>query len=97
MSEKFTQGEWVVNETTLASVNCNKKHIAMVNFFNSGKEDAVTEKECIANAHLISAAPDMYAELKKLIKEINDLSSVEYGEYPCTKKAENILAKARSE
>lgn len=53
---EFTKGEWVVDESIMAAVNCDEKHIAMVNINNNGLLNAVTKYECLANSHLIATA-----------------------------------------
>src|SRR5690554_4373697 len=71
-NERFAQGEWTVNEKIMVAVNCGKKHIALVNIYNDGTDKSVLKDECLANAHLISAAPDMYRALQNINQAIID-------------------------
>lgn len=90
MNTKFTKGEWKADLESLASINRGEKHIAMVNYFNTNnKDNCVNEVECIANASLIAAAPDMYAMLKECGASSNE-GAFRDGIY-------ELLAKARGE
>ncbi len=62
--EKFTSGEWVVSDDPLDNgyVRCNGSMVARA---HSGENIPWTEKTR-HNAHLIAAAPDMYAVLKMI-------------------------------
>lgn len=54
-----------------------------------------TRKQCIANARLISAAPDLLAALQDLARHCEWLDSFEY--CPELKRAHDAIAKARGE
>ena len=92
MNTKFTKGPWVKEEYSfdVTSKDCCLP-IAKVTVFNEAK----------ANAHLIAAAPDMYA----MLKEVADMQKQYYGYGMDThiklakmaKKMELILTKARGE
>jgi len=74
MTEKFTQGEWVVDDNYSTMLNVTVKH-------DKHNETGICEVDCswvwdehneyqndptdeeLANAHLIAAAPKMYREL----------------------------------
>lgn len=81
---EFTKGDWIVkaSESPVA-------HGFI--YINGGGFDISGAPDCVANAHLISAAPVMYAMLELLIDgdSIND-SSIE-------KEAIDLLKKARGE
>jgi len=105
MNTKFTKGKWKADLKSLASINCGEKHIAMVNYFNThNKDNCVNEAECVANAHLMATAPNMYAEIQSDIEELEDklfdVSKVS-GDYDFIvgriKHKESLLAKARGE
>lgn len=55
MSE-HTPGPWHIVPKWHSAVNSEKKHIAMINFWNSDDEQRVGEEEHQANARLIAAA-----------------------------------------
>jgi len=85
MSEaKFTKGEWVISER-------HNEYYVEANHDSEGFCDliceGVYEEE---NAHLISAAPEMYEMLERCKKE---MSKSGYDASPI----ENLLAKARGE
>tara|TARA_R110000772_G_scaffold209058_1_gene319593 strand:+ start:688 stop:975 length:288 start_codon:yes stop_codon:yes gene_type:complete len=95
MNNKFTKGEWsVLGEVVIAEKGHKTiKPLCSLNGRMSPEEDG-------ANAHLIAAAPDMYALLLKFLPmdedgngpfEYND-GSEHYG-----KEVETLLAKARGE
>lgn len=54
-------------------------------------ETATSQREAVANAHLIAAAPDLYAALEHMIRWHDQLSPADIA------KAEAALAKARGE
>tara|TARA_R110000803_G_scaffold95395_5_gene163389 strand:- start:2890 stop:3210 length:321 start_codon:yes stop_codon:yes gene_type:complete len=105
MITKFTKGKWKADLESLASINCGEKHIAMVNYFNThNKDNCVNEAECVANANLIAAAPDMYTEIQSDIEELEDKLldvSKASGDYDFIvgriKHKKSLLAKARGE
>lgn len=83
MSEpKFTKGEWSVPHFAMNDVRCNCAYvlseghmgsIATVDIDNGleigkGGNDSPALEEAIANAHLIAAAPELYAELAHLVR-----------------------------
>ena len=53
------------------------------------------EAECTANAHLIAAAPDLYAALERLVSEWRGVDAGTL--FKAVKEAEATLAKARGE
>lgn len=90
MNTKFTKGEWIVydknddwgnvgsDELVVGMSSYNKDY---TNYYCSHKitiDDS--EDEARANAHLIAAAPDMYAMIKELVHELN-LAIDECNEY----------------
>lgn len=68
-----------------------------------GKRRGGTEEEHLANAHLIAAAPDLYAALDSLLKTfVDDLGECGYDEddiadHDGVKRATAALRKARGE
>lgn len=84
---KFTKGAWITNKKYKTSINAGKKHVAMVNFFNSIEEETrVGEEEHNANVALIKSAPKMYFALldirnvlqkdKKFKREVNKINKI---------------------
>jgi hypothetical protein len=75
MSEKWTKGPWVicwatyngrkVNFTIAASPYGSIRPIAETRWKTEWSE--VEGEELIANAHLIAAAPDLYAALQRMV------------------------------
>lgn len=61
MEAKFTQGEWK------AKTDSNGINTALVYLSDKGGFDLSGSPDCIANAHLISAAPEMYEFLYCLL------------------------------
>ena len=94
---KLWQCDWVVDEKVMAAVNCGEKHIAMVNSYNDGTDRAVLKDECLANAHLISAAPDMYRALRGLLEAHRHVYGLDGAWDSEVKAAEAALAKADRE
>lgn len=92
MKEKFTKGKWEVdssygirsNEVSVCEVYCNTAWL--------GNDTLALDptEEHIANAHLISAAPEMYAMLDS-IKEDYGIYNKVYSDI------ESLLAKSRGE
>jgi hypothetical protein len=63
---KYTPGPWKLNTTggITWAVDAPPKHVAMMNFYKDGSERSVDEEESLANAQLISAAPDLLEALE---------------------------------
>ena len=70
-NEKFTQGEWK------AVVEYRVIDAALVYFSDKGGIDISAAPDAIANAHLISAAPDMYRALQKVIEDSHMLGYIQ--------------------
>ena len=81
--EKFTQGKWFANG---AFVEIDETGNEIVSGVGHGSNE-----ELQANAHLISAAPDMYRMLRKMQKVKNLERDIDWD------KVESILAKADGE
>jgi hypothetical protein len=71
---KQTQGEWEVGISDIIGTGNDRHHIVVGLKENhhkiiasTGFASASDEDESITNAHLISAAPDMYVVLKNII------------------------------
>lgn len=102
MSEaKFAKGNWkVFNSGSQFAVgplsSDNDQSYGMMNVVSwIEKFDYFTEEQSEANAHLISAAPEMYDILDEIIKY-----SKTNGDYllpVCVEELESLLAKARGE
>ena len=67
---KHTAGPWFIGPTILTSINTDKKHIAIVNYWKDGTDASVFGAEHKANAHLIAAAPELLEALEKVAKNI---------------------------
>ena len=105
MSEtKFTKGEWEARDGASGAIEIfatlgpdNYKHIANLmprNWLGEGE----TDKDRIANAHLISAAPYLYAALTDLLSLVESQApDGHYTENPSIGKARAALAKAIGE
>jgi len=65
---KHTEGPWTMDSEMRTSVNAGDKHIAMVNFYKTGKSDDVSGDEHEANARLIAAAPELLAALEAVVE-----------------------------
>lgn len=94
----YTKGEWEVRGDD-AYIVCGKKTIAApINTLSSEKDSTLGLEEMLENAHLISAAPDMYEALEAFILYLEK-------PHPENKQlkvkalevAEKALAKARGE
>ncbi len=88
----FTKGPWVVSG---CYIKCEKGHIAQ------SKSIFLKGDALVANAHLIAAAPDMYAMLEKLIKAMDNhdawwVNCPDSGGFD-TNEMESLLKKARGE
>ena len=81
MDTKFTKGKWVANASEFPFPH---GHV----FIQGGGFDVSRAPDCVANAHLIAAAPDMYEALRSICNG--------EGLQPST-TIEGILAKARGE
>jgi hypothetical protein len=93
---KFTKGEWrVIDLSHGLVVSCKGIDIADIGTWKSH------EKESEANAHLIAAAPDLYAALEQFISECTlqytDGRRTTAPAYDTVEKAAQALAKARGE
>lgn len=103
MSEaKFTKGEWFIEKDAnwnddywAISVKRNYDdsihHCFAEVVYKMEHEDSNPELE--ANAHLIAAAPEMYAMLEKVLTEYKEM----FGMSQEVKDIEQLLAKARGE
>jgi len=97
MSEtKFTKGEWfaIVDDECCFIDNCEKGLIADLE-----ESDAPCD-EAEANAHLIAAAPDMYAMLEGLSELMPFLDEQTHPQIECDAlkyDIDKLLAKARGE
>lgn len=88
-----TPGPWHVDKSHVrSSVNAGDKHIAMVNWWKSGKENDVYGKEHEANALLIAAAPQMLKALEDLV---NTPASDKKGIREARQRGRLVLATAK--
>ena len=91
--EKFTQGEWLLKDGYQVGIKVSFGDgfftLASCQVFNEGK----------ANAHLISAAPDMFECLLIAVGSIKEICHVRGVTLPNStiKRCEKALAKARGE
>ena len=100
---KFTSGEWLAKTTGVDGIKFGLVYIEGGGFDVSGAPD------CEANAHLIAAAPDMYAALESHLSALGDLYALDIddvlpeheGEFRAVhaliNKTELLLKKARGE
>lgn len=94
---QHTPGPWIAdNSRMLTSINAgNKKHIAMVNYFQCGKpEFDVCGEEHEANARLIAAAPELLEAVNELMADAEDTGEFSYS---AMSKARAAIAKAKGE
>ena len=96
MKTKFTQGEWQISRiyNTLIDINVNGLNICDIGCcgdFNEGTGLVKPNEEERANAYLIAAAPDMYAELESIAISMECEHGVD------TNSIYELLAKARGE
>jgi len=97
---KHTPGPWVIDRSLRTAVNAGPKHVAMVNFYNSISEtERIDAEENEANAHLISAAPDLLSALKDAMRSTRkDFESGPDGDRQHTEAwAEQFAAIAKAE
>lgn len=110
MSElpKFTAGPWSVPHFAEPDVNCNCRYVlcdhmmgavASVHCSGPGEDwqahgDNPRFAEAVANAHLIAAAPDLYAALERLQAALVHPNN---RDIPYWQSARDALAKARGE
>jgi len=96
MEAKFTKGDWVVDYkgtigTVKALVDAEYNITPTVAAYQI-TPSIIHNNEAEANAHLIAAAPDMYAMIKELAHELN-IAIDECNEY----RAKGINSSAESE
>ena len=60
----YTKGEWEIQDRT--HIFSGERLVANCGGYSVSTMESSTLKENIANAHLISAAPDMYEALKRI-------------------------------
>jgi len=105
---EYTKGDWKVdirvgcvavyadNETTRSYLPCIPDPSVCV-YYKSGEvgEDGwQVDKELIANAHLIAAAPMMYEALEFMLERYRTIEPLYSGDEQAIEKAEKALAKA---
>lgn len=81
---KFTKGPWVAR-----THDGELKHAVI--YLNGGGFDISNCPDCVANAHLIAAAPDMYDALASIENDGNQVPAWLWD------KIQDTLAKARGE
>lgn len=111
MSEtKFTKGEWSLPHFADEAVDCNCGSVLSEGYFGAiatvhidngkcvsqGGNDCPPLEEAKANAHLIAAAPDLYAALEALQRRIVE-ADLWHGQEDELSAASAALAKARGE
>ena len=99
MNTKFTPGPWHVVGRTVYSLNSRNTNRFAAMVQATGTECA-SEEECLANAALISAAPDLYEALCDYVKddfEMHGTTSKQQIHNSRLRRAEAALKKARGE
>jgi len=110
MSEtKFTKGEWFIghseDEWKALSIDVKCEH-GLVEIASISGIEVDCREECVestANANLIAAAPEMYAEIESEIEFLRELRSEAHTPYMAQlfdermAGKEKLLAKARGE
>jgi hypothetical protein len=103
MNTKFTKGEWILSAQFKVAIGGNRLTTQMT----GDRFASVEERE--ANAHLIAAAPDMYATLEMHVaawdnlypSDISDVDNMHLAEFQAIheflNKTKLLLAKARGE
>ena len=97
---KWTPGPWAgKGQTSEDAVFCGTMHRicadgAWLAFVPTWKDNPDEASEAEANAHLIAAAPDLYAELVSLMAAYAECNGEDH---PAYGRAEYALAKARGE
>lgn len=75
-----TPGDWEINNSICkTSINANKKHVAMVNYFNSIEDHTnVSDLEHDANCQLIALAPQLAHQVIQLERQLSKKISARY-------------------
>lgn len=69
---KHTPAPWTIDGRIRTSINAGRKHVAMVNFYNStDPKSNVSGEEHEANARLIAASPEILSALKACRLELD--------------------------
>jgi hypothetical protein len=71
---KHTPGPWERSDRHKTSINAGDKHIAMVNWYKTGRSDDVSGEEHEANVLLILAATEMLATLRHIAGAAMDIT-----------------------
>ena len=90
-----TSGHWTIDATrdNTIDIRANGCRIAMLD-----EQERITADELKANANLISAAPDLFYALTRLLKTVEHLVLEEDEIYwPSIQNARDIIAKAKGE
>ena len=99
MSENWTKGPWEIMKYKDPYGGRNLAVEILTDDIIIAKLGIEIDEECAANAHLIAAAPDLYAALERIYGRL--LMSDRYGESHITAEegemAEAALKKARGE
>ena len=99
METKFTKGEWILNKDRCEIVSENDWRInggidIIAQCYTGFNLDGTSE-ECLANAKLIAAAPEMFEELDNLITALERFyKDPHQEELPVLGDAKRILKKA---
>ena len=67
MNTKFTKGPWLKCSRGESLIGIEGKNVSV---YNCGLSGSGKSPESVANAHLIAAAPDMYAEIQSDIEKL---------------------------
>jgi hypothetical protein len=79
MEFKGTKGDWKITRSSKfeTNISCGDVRIAEAKHYDGSKFNDPTEKEGLANAKLIEAAPELLKESMKLIQQIKMSDYVE--------------------
>ena len=88
---EHTKGEWILSAGCFARQV--KTYVTNTDLEVIAGVEANTEKEVLANAHLIAAAPDMYEALKGLMRDYSTNPNSDIFYAACL-KAREALTKA---
>ena len=94
---KFTSGRWSIRGREIGIVDQSESQSCGMMDVICRVDEYDFANECLANAHLISAAPDMYTALRGLLEAHHHVYGLDGAWGSEVKAAEAALAKADGE